>query len=549
MRQAGDLAERALAGSTSARARPARASGPAAGAAARGRAAPRRARAGAGCASSCTSRADRSPSRGRSCASTAARSGARSPARRPRAAAPAARGGSARAAASPVDLGHVELRARRTRAGRARPSRRSSAPRSRCSGGAAAVRSAGRVRALMPPPRRPLAAASAAATAAPEHLGEPVDVGARAPLGDRDEQRRRRPRRSRAPSGDARVDARAAAALDAPLPTSARRAAARTRARPAASCSVSTPSSARERLARVVGAREQQLAELDEPRAAEPRQVDDAGERVQRLRGADVRRRLLAADVLLARLQRQHEAAPAVDVDGLARDAAGHPAQVLLASRRRSRTTGRRSRGGCRAAGPRRRTTSTPHSPGGSQDRRARSGRPRRRRPTRRPSRRLAAAQRRGVLDGAEKFGCCEERPRRCRRRSRAAQRVGVGDAVARAAPRRPRCRSRARRCAASRARAGAARRDATNARAAVVQLRQVAGGGDRARALVDRGVGDRQRGQLADRRLVLEHHLQPALGDLRLVGRVRRQELRARHQHVDRAPGRSGRTCRRRGS
>ena len=84
-------------------------------------------------------------------------------------------------------------------------------------------------------------------------------------------------------------------------------------------------------LARVVRAREQQLAELDDARAAEPRQVDDAGERVERLRGADVRGRLLAADVLLARLQREHEAAPAVDVDGLAGDPPGHPPQVLLA--------------------------------------------------------------------------------------------------------------------------------------------------------------------------------------------------------------------------
>ena len=35
--------------------------------------------------------------------------------------------------------------------------------------------------------------------------------------------------------------------------------------------------------------------------------------------------------MLLARLQREHEAAPAVDVDGLAGDAPGHPPQVLLA--------------------------------------------------------------------------------------------------------------------------------------------------------------------------------------------------------------------------
>ena len=66
------------------------------------------------------------------------------------------------------------------------------------------------------------------------------------------------------------------------------------------------------------------------PAPAEPGEVDRAGERVQRLRGADVVGRLLAADVLLAGLQREHEAAAAVDVGGLAGDPARHPAQVLL---------------------------------------------------------------------------------------------------------------------------------------------------------------------------------------------------------------------------
>ncbi len=80
-----------------------------------------------------------------------------------------------------------------------------------------------------------------------------------------------------------------------------------------------------------MGARQHQLAELDDPPPAEPRQVDDAAEGVQRLRGADVGGRLLAADVLLAGLQGEHEAAAAIDVGGLAGDPAGHPPQVLLA--------------------------------------------------------------------------------------------------------------------------------------------------------------------------------------------------------------------------
>jgi hypothetical protein len=63
---------------------------------------------------------------------------------------------------------------------------------------------------------------------------------------------------------------------------------------------------------------------------------------------------------------------------------------------------------------------------------------------------------------------------------------------------------------------------------------RQVAGGGERGRSLIETGAGDRQPGQLRHRRLELEHHLQPTLGDLRLVGRVRREELAARGDRVD---------------
>src|SRR5581483_2757043 len=53
------------------------------------------------------------------------------------------------------------------------------------------------------------------------------------------------------------------------------------------------------------------------------------GERQQRLVRRDVRRRLLATDVLLARLQRQHETALARRVDGLADDAARQPPDEL----------------------------------------------------------------------------------------------------------------------------------------------------------------------------------------------------------------------------
>ena len=57
---------------------------------------------------------------------------------------------------------------------------------------------------------------------------------------------------------------------------------------------------------------------------------DGRHQRDQRLVGADVRGGLLAADVLLARGEREHEAALAVAVDGLADEASGHLAHELF---------------------------------------------------------------------------------------------------------------------------------------------------------------------------------------------------------------------------
>ena len=64
---------------------------------------------------------------------------------------------------------------------------------------------------------------------------------------------------------------------------------------------------------------------------AHQRQVDRRPQRAERLVRADVAHRLLAPNVLLARLQRQHEAAAALRVVRRADDAAGHFAHVLLA--------------------------------------------------------------------------------------------------------------------------------------------------------------------------------------------------------------------------
>src|ERR1700743_3754634 len=102
-----------------------------------------------------------------------------------------------------------------------------------------------------------------------------------------------------------------------------------------ASWSSSTPSTAADRsrppplaraepLPRVGRAPHQELAQLAEALAPEPGQVDHRAERVQRLRGADVVGRFLAADVLLARLQCQHEAATPVDILSFPGDPSRH---------------------------------------------------------------------------------------------------------------------------------------------------------------------------------------------------------------------------------
>ena len=67
------------------------------------------------------------------------------------------------------------------------------------------------------------------------------------------------------------------------------------------------------------------------PALAEQRHMDGEGERAQAGIGADVARRLLAADVLLARRQRQHEAAPPLVVDGLAGEPPRHLPHIFVA--------------------------------------------------------------------------------------------------------------------------------------------------------------------------------------------------------------------------
>ncbi len=142
-------------------------------------------------------------------------------------------------------------------------------------------------------------------------------------------------------------------------------------------------------------------------------------------------------------------------------------------------------------------------------------------------------AERLDVLDRAEEVGALQDHRGRLavdRRR----QRRRVGQAVLQ--PDLLDLRPEARRVGGERL--AAVRVDAARDDEAAPPLgradRQVGGGGDRGRPLVEAGGRDRQRGQLRHRRLELEHRLQAALGDLRLVGRVGGEELAALGDRVD---------------
>ena len=259
-------------------------------------------------------------------------------------------------------------------------------------------------------------------------------------------------------------------------------------------------------------------------------EVDRGGDRHQGLVRADVRRGLLAADVLLAGLQRQDVADVAVDVERLADDPPGHPPDVLPCARRRSRRgTGRRSSGGCRAAAPR-------------PPRCRRPARPAARAPRARADRRPGSARAPPPCAGREELGGGSRSPKT----------FGCwSTTAATSSPHRPACRPGRRRCGLGLVARSPRRtcasvstyRGSTRSRPARARPR-----GPRAMftastsavgAVVQRGVRDLEAGELADHRLVLEQGLEHALGELRLVRRVGGVELRAarpaptRRRHV----------------
>jgi hypothetical protein len=175
-------------------------------------------------------------------------------------------------------------------------------------------------------------------------------------------------------------------------------------------------------LARVCGPLDEELAELGETTLAEPRQVDHSAERVQRLGGADVVGRPLAADVLLARLEGEDEATPPIDVLGLPAIRPGIRRMLLGRAEEPERGPAVVETAAERLTLP---ATSAPHSPGGFRIDRAIG---RRRRP---PARHAPSPSRPApdVLDGPQEVRLLQEDGRGLVV-DRLGEGRGVGDAV-----------------------------------------------------------------------------------------------------------------------
>ncbi len=175
-----------------------------------------------------------------------------------------------------------------------------------------------------------------------------------------------RPRRGRsARAGRRRVHALRGAATRAPR-RRRRRGAARTRARPAGVQRRARRPARTSVVARVVGAREQQLPQLHDARGGRA----TSGRRRRRARSAPGRCRCWRSPSRGGCAARASAASARTRGGRPRRSSPPRCGRACAAGtprgRRRTRTTGRRSRGGCRAAGPRRRPRPRRSSPGGA---------------------------------------------------------------------------------------------------------------------------------------------------------------------------------------
>ena len=272
------------------------------------------------------------------------------------------------------------------------------------------------------------------------------------------------------------------------------------------------------------------LGQAPQPDAAQQREVDGRHQQTQALVGADVGGRALAADVLLARREREHEAAPSLAVHGLSDQAAGQVADEGHARRHEAEVRAAEADRDAEALGLAAHDVGAQLSGRAQQRERERLGH---------HHHQLRAVR------------ACRRAPPRPRPRAR--PRSSAAGA--------PRRRSRASTSPASGAvRPSAARGAVDDLRLEAVQVgpdhlaimrvdgvrqHHLAAARDAHRhqrrfrrrrgAVVHRGVRDLEAGEPADHRLPLEDRLQRALADLRLVRRVGGVELRPRRDRIHR--------------
>ena len=258
--------------------------------------------------------------------------------------------------------------------------------------------------------------------------------------------------------------------------------------------------------------------------------MDHRRQRVQRLRRADVVGRLLAADVLLAGLQGEDEAAAAVDVLGFARDPPRHAPDLLLGR-------AEEAEGGPAEVEPVAERLALAEGDVGAalagrlEDRRASSGR--RRRP----------AARRAALAAAPSASTSSTAPRKlglCRKTAAVSSSTASASAAASV---RPSSRPTSTTSAPKPARVGgerlaAVRMDAAgdDEAAAPGRARSPGSRPRRPRRAPRRGRRWRPAAPVSSDIAVWNSNidLQAALGDLRLVGRVGSEELGALGDRVD---------------
>ena len=262
------------------------------------------------------------------------------------------------------------------------------------------------------------------------------------------------------------------------------------------------------------------------PGRPEPGERREAGEREQRLVRRDVGRRLLAPDVLLARLERQDEGSPAVDVDGLAHDASRHAPDEVVACREKAvvRAAVRRPVPGRLALADRDGHSRTPRCFEHAERHRGRHGRSRAR-PPRSPPRQVGS-----LLEAAQEVRLLKDHGRSVLRRLGELVRVRDAAPVRHLHDVEPESRGVRLHDLPDLRIERLREHDLRPVRDVACHEARIRGDG---RAVVSGRVRDVHARELADDRLVLEDRLEDALAHLGLIRRVRREELAPREHDI----------------